>query len=268
MSSLRVTELNIYPVKSCGGIGLTDMTVSHWGPEWDRRIMVVDEHHSFVTARKYPRLLQVKTALTHDGLRLSVKGKTDLHIDLKEVGSNEQANPDAKVWRDQVGALSAGASADLWFSSLLGTSVKLVYMPDTSFRQVDRRYFDQKQRVSFADGFPLLLTHQSSLDELNQRLQIPLPMTRFRPNIVVAGGKPWAEDNWQNIRIGGMDFLAVKPCSRCVMTTIDPTTLASSPEPLRTLKEYRRTDLGIIFGQNLVNLENGMIAVGDKVEVQ
>lgn len=267
MASLTVTQLNIYPVKSCAGISLSTLAINEWGPEWDRRMMVTDSEGAFLTARKYPQLLQVRTAIRMQGLMLSVPGKSSLTIDLPVEKDDTVGRIDTKVWRDQVEAQRISRAADQWFSELLRCPAQLVFMPETHYRQVDPDYFSQQQRVSFADSFPFLLTHQNSLDELNQRLPTPLPMSRFRPNIVIDGDAPWAEDRWQKLRIGGLNFAVVKPCSRCIMTTFDVDTLAPSKEPLKTLGTYRRTDSGIIFGQNLVHLEYGVLRVGDEVEI-
>ena len=267
MAALTVTRLNIYPVKSCGGVGLSSIALTDWGPEGDRRFMLVDRNNVFVTARKYPRLLQVKVALMQQGLLLTANKATPLRISVAGLESVAQDSLTTTVWGDQVQAHEVSEDSSQWFSELLGLPVRLVYMPSSGYRQVDRNYFAQDQRVSFADGFPLLLTHQSSLDELNQRLAEPVSMQRFRPNIVVAGGEPWAEDQWHEIQIGDIRFAAVKPCSRCIMTTIDPKTLKKGREPLTTLSGYRRTDFGVIFGQNMVNLDQGIISVGDKVKL-
>ena len=266
MESLTVTQLNIYPVKSCRGIGVTSMAVSDWGPEWDRRLMLIDENGRFVTARKYPRLLSVIVGLGINGLTFSCAGQESMSVSLDNLEVADKTI-NSLVWRDQVDACEVDEAASQWFSELLGLSVRLVYIPESGFRQVDRQFFDNKQRVGFADGFPFLLTHQASLDDLSQRLQSSISMRRFRPNIVVEGGKPWAEDDWSSLKIGSLNFIAVKPCSRCVMTTIDPDTLEKAKEPLNTLSQFRKTKMGVIFGQNLVHLDNGIIQVGDKVEV-
>lgn len=266
MASLTVTQLNIYPVKSCRGIGLTTMAIGEWGPEWDRRLMLTDDNGSFLTARKHPQLLSVVVALGIGELVLSAPGNSTIRL-RPEALEEAQQRVDSTIWRDQVEACIVSDEASLWFSEILGIPVQLVYMPESAFRQVDRQYFERKQRVGFADGFPFLMTHQSSLDELSQRINKSLSMRRFRPNIVVDGGVPWQEDGWSKIKIGQLSFAVVKPCSRCVMTTIEPDTLARSTEPLKTLSGYRKTDSGVIFGQNLVHLDRGIIQVGDQVEI-
>jgi len=266
MSSLTVTQLSIYPVKSCRGIGLTSMAIGEWGPEWDRRLMLIDENGKFVTARKHPQLLTVVVALGIGELVLSATGHNTIRL-RPEALEKAQRRVDSTIWRDQVEACIVSEEASQWFSEILGIPVQLVYMPESAFRPVDRRYFDGKQRVGFADSFPFLMTHQPSLDELSQRIQAPLSMRRFRSNIVVDGGVPWQEDGWSKLKIGPLSFAVVKPCSRCVMTTIEPDTLAISKEPLKTLSGFRKTDSGVTFGQNLVHLNQGVIQVGDPVEV-
>ena len=171
------------------------------------------------------------------------------------------------VWNDSVSALGLGISEkDAVLSKYVGKAVRLVFMPDSSFRQVDREYFSADRRGSFADGFPVLLCNTASQLDLNSRLEEPVPMSRFRPNIVVSGQEPFEEDRWRRIRIGEIEFAVVKPCSRCVMTTINDAG-EKGKEPLKTLATYRRNEHGVCFGQNLVPLSHGQISVRDTLVV-
>ncbi|AZZ91340.1 MOSC domain-containing protein [Hahella sp. KA22] len=267
MTDIRVTELNIYPIKSCAGVSLSKVAITNWGADRDRRFMLVDANGKFITARKHHGLVLVKAVSADKGLMLSAPGMSGLYIEAPD--QEGAALEQVQVWKDEVSALFVDARADAWFSEFLGEQARLVYIPERSFRQVDQAYYDAPQKVSFADAYPVLATSESSLEDLNGRLKNPVKMTHFRPNIVVAGADSFAEDHWRRLRIGEVEFVAVKPCSRCVFTTIDPASGHKSPdtEPLRTLASYRKTELGAIFGQNLVQLNHGIICVGDKVEL-
>jgi uncharacterized protein YcbX len=172
-----------------------------------------------------------------------------------------------KVWRDECPAYYCGEKAANWFSLFLNISARLVFMPSESRRLVDPHYSDGRQIVSFADGFPFLLISEASLGDLNRRLKKPLEMERFRPNLVVKGCQPYEEDSWKSIRIGDISFQVSKPCSRCVITTIDPSDGTTDKEPLRTLATYRATQGKVLFGQNLIHESEGTVEVGMEVEV-
>ena len=173
------------------------------------------------------------------------------------------------MWRDRVAARDAGAEAAAWLSAALGRACRLVHMADPAeARRVDPDYADAEDRVSFADGFPVLVTNAASLADLNARLAVPVSMDRFRTNIAVSGAEAWAEDGWQQVRIGAVPFAGPKDCARCAVTTVDQDTGERSPEnePVRTLAQFRRKAGGrIIFGQNLIPRGTGRIAVGDTV---
>jgi uncharacterized protein len=165
----------------------------------------------------------------------------------------------------------ASPAADAWFSAYLGRTVRLVHLDDPTRRPVDPEYGRDGDTVSFADGYPLLLTSTGSLDELNRWLtddgEQPVPMTRFRPSAVVTGTAPWAEDHWRRIRIGPVAFRVAKPCGRCVVTTIDQLTGARGPQPLKMLGRHRNLDQQLVFGQNLIPDSAGVIRIGDPVEI-
>lgn len=264
---MKVTEINIYPIKSTRRIALTESAVLPRGLPWDRRWMLVDADGKFMTARQHPSLAVVDVQLNNDSLQVSVAGRPLLQLSLQA--------PDAPtlpvtVWRDQCDAVAAGAEADAWFSDYLGLPCRLVRMTDNLVRGVDPDYGRPDDEVSFADGFPLLLISEASLADLNQRLDNPVQMRRFRPNLVVDGELPYAEDNWHHLRIGEVEFEGVKNCSRCVFTTIDPDTGLKHPgkEPLRTLSNYRRRpEGGVYFGQNLIPRSGGIIHLGDPVKI-
>jgi uncharacterized protein YcbX len=172
------------------------------------------------------------------------------------------------VWDDTCEALPVNKEADEWFSTVLGKSCRLVYMPDNSVRRVEEKYVPEPFNTSFSDGYPLLIIGQASLDYLNERLKGPLPMNRFRPNLVFTGGTPHEEDTWGDFRVGNVTFRGVKLCGRCVITTINQQTAEKGQEPLRTLNTYRKQGNKILFGQNLVTLSAGTVRVGDTIEAR
>jgi uncharacterized protein YcbX len=264
---MNLSEINIYPVKSTRRILLNESEVLPRGLPLDRRWMLIDEQNRFITARKYPSLATVDTRIDDKVLQISVTGKDALALPLQPAGSGTIS---VTIWKSQCHALLAGSQADAWFSSFIGVPCRLVQMTDDLVRGVDQRYGRPDDEVSFADGFPLLLIGEASLDDLNSRLQQPVPMQRFRPNVVVAGAPAYAEDNWQRIRIGAVEFEGVKNCSRCIFTTIDADTGVPSRdrEPLATLRGYRsRPEGGVFFGQNLIPRGRGTIRIGDEVTV-
>ncbi|MDX1452922.1 MAG: MOSC domain-containing protein [Oleiphilaceae bacterium] len=258
--SLRVQSLFYYPVKSLQSVSVNAIDLDEFGPRYDRRFMFVSEDGTFVTQRQEPALSQWSASFDGDCLVLK-------HADQSwqfPLSSFSVSMP-VKVWGD--GVLGLKTDRDLReISEKLCRKVNLVYMPDSCFRQVDRAFFASDQRVSFADGFPILLTNTASLEDLNERLKHPVEMWRFRPNLVVEGAEPYEEDGWSEIQIGEIHLRVVKPCSRCVMTTIDQHG-QKGKEPLATLATYRKNDFGVCFGQNLVQLSQGNIRVGDEVKI-
>ncbi len=264
---MKVTEINIYPIKSTRRIALMETKVSPRGLPWDRRWMLIDSDGKFMTARQHPTLATVETCFTGNALRVSVNDGRPLELPLQPSDSKVIS---VTVWRDQCDAVPAGEEADAWFSEFLGIPCQLVQMTDDLVRGVDPGFGQPGDEVSFADGFPLLLLCEASLNDLNSRLDEAVSMRRFRPNLVVDGEQPYAEDNWQRLRVGEVEFAGVKNCSRCVFTTVDPDTGIKHPdkEPLRTLSSYRRRpEGGVYFGQNLIPRSGGIIRVGDAVEI-
>ncbi|MFN7550367.1 MAG: MOSC domain-containing protein [Pseudomonadota bacterium] len=262
---LQLSAIAIHPLKSCAPLALDEAVVEPRGLAHDRRWMVVDAEGRFLTGRQLPALVRIAARPADDGLVLSAPGLPHLAV--------APPAPDAPrmpvvVWRDTVDAARVAPGADAWLSSALGRPVRLVHMDDAARRPVSPQYAAPGDEVSFADGFPLLLVGQSSLDALNARLPAPVPMARFRPNLVVKGAAPHVEDGWRRIRIGGIAFDLAKPCTRCVFTTVDPENGAFDPsgEPLQTLKHYRRTASGVTFGVNLIARGTGTLRVGDAVE--
>lgn len=261
MKELSLSEIWIYPIKSLGGVRLTTTTILPKGLQYDRRWMLIDAEGVFMTQRVYPAMALFKLNLEHDHLHITHRDHS-IKIPLSIATEKKIAT---KVWDDTVTTLEADSHYSDWFSDQLGTKCKLVYFPEHHDRPVDPAYNVNDDHVSLADGYPFLIIGQSSLNDLNNRLSEPLPMNRFRPNFVFTGGEPYEEDEWRNFSIGTNKFVGVKPCSRCVMTTVNQDTAAKGAEPLKTLATYRRRNNKIYFGQNVIALDHGEVSVGDKI---
>lgn len=262
---MKISALYLYPIKSAAAVPLEVAEIDELGIVGDRRLMVVDRSGRMVTQRSVPTLALVKPRFEGDEVVVTAPGMPELRIPRR----CEEGEPlQAVVWGDWVDAIRIDREADRWLSQLLAREVRLAYMPHTTFREVDRDYAEAGKRVSFADGFPFLLTTEASLADLNARMASPVPMSRFRPNVVVSGGEPWAEDGWKRIRAGSVRFDVVKPCARCVITTVDQVTGALGKEPLATLSTFRKVDAKVLFGHNLVHRNRGHLRVGDPVELE
>ncbi len=261
---LQISQLYIYPIKSLGGISVQQAAVTDRGLEYDRRWMLVDDKGVFLTQRILPAmaLLQVEMA----GPALKVYPKNDkgnsILIPLEAESGDEM---EVIVWDDTCSSLLVSKDADKWFSEMLGLSCHLVYMPDSSLRLVDKGYAHNGEVTSFSDGFPTLIIGQASLDDLNQRLSMQIPIDRFRPNIVFKGGRPFEEDEMHSFTINGIQFAGVKPCARCVITTINQSTGEKGKEPLQALSGYRQVNNKVLFGMNLLHEGEDIIHVGDVI---
>lgn len=269
---MTLGAIHRFPVKSCRGSAVDEALVEPWGLAGDRRWLVVDDEGVLITARVQPRLLLVEPAIRTDGgLSLSSPDAPDLSVD---VPTGEDLVP-VRVWKSELLAAQSSAEASAWFTKILGRPARLVYLDDPTRRRPNPEYARPTDYVSFADGYPLLLATSGSLGQLNDWIaegrrpeEGPLPMTRFRPNVVIDGSPPWAEDGWRRLRIGDAVFRAVKGCDRCVMTMTDPETAARGKEPIATLARYRHWDGATWFGMNLVPDTPGVtIRVGDEVEI-
>ena len=228
--------------------------------------MVIDHNNRFLTQRVLPQMAVIEARVTPEGLRLSAPGQASVSV--ATPGLDEAPEP-VVVWRDTVLAAPAGAAADAWMRAALGQACRLVHLRNPGARVSSSAWALPGETVSFADGFPVLLTSAGSLADLNARLAVPVPVSRFRSNLVIAGAAAWAEDTWRVIRRGGATFRVAKPCERCIVTTIDQATgeRPQRMEPLRTLGQFRQEERGIMFGQNLVPIVLGRVSVGDAVEV-
>lgn len=264
-----VSALHVYPVKSLHGISPGEAVVEPWGLAGDRRWMLIDAGtQKAVTQREDARLaLLAAEPVGGGGLRVRAPGREPLDVAVPAPGPLETA----WLFGHKIEVLPVGAAADRWFGEFLDAPVRLVHLDDPAVRRpVDPLFAGPGDTVSLADGFPLLVTTTASLDALNALIargdrpeEGPLPMNRFRPNVVVDGTAPWAEDGWRRIRIGGIGFRVSKPCGRCVITTTDQRTGARGNEPLRTLARHRRIGAQLVFGQNLIPERSGTLRVGD-----
>jgi uncharacterized protein YcbX len=253
----RLSAINLYPVKSAAGISVEQWPLDELGLRLDRRWAVIDSAGVVLTQREYAGMAMVRAAIGETALRLEAPGMPLLEVPL--AGSGGSRLP-VRIWDDTCQAERCAPAVDEWWSALLGEWCHLVRLPDDSFRM------GGANRVSFADAFSFLILSEASLDALNARLEKPVPMNRFRPNLVVSGTAPHAEDEWSSVTIGSAELAIAKDCVRCVMTTIDQATSARGVEPLRTLASYRRgSDGGVVFGQYARHLTRGSLSVGDVV---
>jgi uncharacterized protein YcbX len=259
-----LSGLRVYPIKSAGGISLEAWEVDGRGLRHDRRWMLVDEAGRFMSQRRSPRMALIGVGIEPDHLVVDAPDMPPLEVPLQPPHDRLSL---ARVWNDLVEVLAIGDEADRWFGEFLGARCRLVYLPDESMRPVDPAYARMGDQVGLADGFPFLLASEASLADLNARLESPVPMNRFRPNLVVRGCEPFAEDGWRLVRIGEITLRVVKPCSRCAITTVDQRTASTGKEPLRTLAQFRRAGTKVLFGQNLIHDNTGTLRVGDPVKV-
>lgn len=266
---MRVSSLWIHPVKSCQAVALDRVELEEMGFRHDRRWMIVDPDGRFVTQRERPELATVSVTVWGDHVALAAHGHASLALPLAPGPS--APSREVTVWHDTVDARRASPDASLWLRSALGLDGDIVWMPPGRVRPVDPTYARAGDRVGFADGFPLLLTSESSLAALNARLAEPVPMERFRPNVVVADGEAFEEDRWSAFRLGIVRCRAVKPCARCVIVNTDPRTGERGPEPLKTLSGFRARESKVFFGQNIVHVRESIgqwVFVGDEVSVE
>ena len=262
---MRLGGLFVYPVKSMRAVAASQAEVEACGLAADRRWMLVDAQGGFLSQRQLPHLARFTAWPDADGLRLRL-GAEDIWI-ARPGAAGERIV--VSLWRSRVRATRACPGADAWLSARLGQPCRLVYLDDPCARPIESPHGAPGEHVSFADGFPALLTTQASLAALNDALATPVGMDRFRPNLVIDGAAPWAEHDWGGLRIGAVAFRAPKPCTRCVMTTIDQSSgeIRQAGEPLRTLRRLNRQPEGVVFGVNLTPLSTGLLRIGDHVEI-
>ena len=261
-----VSQLFIYPIKSLGGFTVSAAQLTDRGLQYDRRWMLVDKHNNFLTQREHPKMCLLQTAIEKDELIIFEKNSTDDKLRV-QLNPTIEAIVKVKVWDDECKAQYVNELADEWFTKKLLMDCRLVYMPESEKRKVEEQYAHNSEITAFSDGYPLMMIGQASLDELNSRLPQPLPMDRFRPNIVFTGGSPFDEDTMEHLIINDISLYGVKLSARCVLTTIDQTNALKGKEPLKTLAAYRQKNNKIYFGQNLLFTQTGKISVGDTIKV-
>lgn len=277
---MKISEINIYPIKSLGGISVKKSIVEDRGLQYDRRYLLVDENGKFLTQREHSKMALIDVEVNKNGLKVSTDGFKNLEIP-KDFGEGEIVN--VQIWKSFCDALVAETEINNWFSEVLNMNCRLVQMPASTRRQINVKFNMGNEIVSFADGYPILIIGENSLTDLNSKLNKQIPMNRFRPNLVVKDSEAFAENSWKKIKIGNTIFRSTKPCARCVVTTIDQETgISDTQEPLRTLAKYRKSsdvipnefeELGlnkndVLFGQNLVAENFGeIIKVGDEIRL-
>ncbi len=258
-----ISELITYPLKSAKGISSKKLKLNTRGPEFDRDWMVINSNKRFLSQRQHPSMCLIETKLSNNCLTLTAPKKTPITIDF-DSNSNTQ---NVVVWGDQVPASDCGDEAAAWISNYLSTECRLVHMPKETLRLVDTVYAKQNETVSFADGFPSLIISQASLDDFNSKLERPITMAHFRPNIIIESCPPFAEDEWQVIKVNGITFSLVKPCSRCIIPAIEPESGSKRMDIIKALSKHRRRGNATYFGQNALHDTQGIIQVGDEVEI-
>lgn len=267
-----ISQLWIYPIKSAKGILLDSAQLEKRGFQYDRRWMLVDSKNRFISQRLYPKMALIAPELSDYGLSVRAPDMPALIIPYSDSRVEMYDEIEVICWDDRIIAQHVNTAIDNWFSEFLGVDCQLVYMPDSCLRPVDPDYVKNEDIASFSDGFPNLIISEASLDDLNARVDMQLTMNRFRPNIVISGCEAYAEDTLGHFKVNQIDFFAVKPCSRCVITTVNPQTgEKEGREPLNTLSQFRKKGNKVFFGQNLLHKLNytsdNRIRVGEKLEI-
>ena len=268
MKALRLSEIWIYPIKSLGGIPLETGKVLGKGLLHDRRWMLITHDGEFMTQREHPQMALLQPYINDVVMTVNQKDNPATKIKFQIDAPPSGKKIETKIWNDTVQVIEVDTKLSAWFSDQLSVSCKLVVFPEGHARPVDPNYKVNDEHVSLADAFPFLIIGQSSLNDLNTRLDQPVPMNRFRPNFVFTGGDPFEEDGWKNFSIGGVNFVGVKLCARCPIPTINQDTGVRGAEPLLTLSKFRKTDNKVLFGQNLVATNQGEVKVGDLITLR
>ena len=259
-----LSEIFIYPVKSLAGIKVSNWQVNEKGLLHDRKWMLIDSNNQFLSQRRVPKMVLIKTQLTENELILSTAVSGSILLPLYPVDGQSCITT---IWHDQCSAKTTSNEADQWLSDFLGIECKLVYQADEVVRSVDPDYAMATDKINFSDGFPFLIVSEASLNTLNQAMDVQLPIQRFRPNLVISHCESYAEDSWREITINNIGFRLPKPCSRCSVPTIDTETAKTNKEPLTTLNRLRKWNKHVYFGQNALHNNTGDLSVGNEVEI-
>lgn len=263
---LQVSQLYIYPIKSLGGIALTAVNITDRGFKHDRRWMLVDDQGRFISQREVAAMALLKVKLTANGLQVYHQHESTGILSIPFAPYNNHSIP-VTIWDSSCEAVLVSKEADEWFSKKLDLSCRLVYMTDETTISIDERYNINNSINSFSDGYPILMISQASLNDFNSKTTETITMDRFRPNLVFTGGDAFIENRMKNFEINGLKFYGVKPCARCVVTTINQSTANKGKEPLRTLATYRNTNNKIYFGENVIASNIGQINIGDAINI-
>jgi uncharacterized protein YcbX len=272
---MQVSSLHIYPVKSCRGLAVLEMDIDPIGPVDDRRFLIVDANGKFLTQREHPEMAQIRVRPSAGNWTFFVDHHHSQPVDVPKRAPVGVPPREVTIWRDTVLAEDCGDEIATLLSGLLGSPVRLVRAAHDYKRTIPEKRTPEalKSRggslVAFGDAFPFLITSIASIGDLNSRLEVPVPMDRFRPTIVVTGCGPYEEDTWTRIQIGNVELHAAGPCGRCAIITTDQHTGERAKEPLATLSTFRRGPEGAVnFGQNFIHAsEHGTIRVGDAVTI-
>jgi uncharacterized protein len=262
--TITISQLSVYPIKSMQGLNLTQAQVNESGFQFDRQFMLSQLDGTFITARQYPQLLLLKPKLTNTGLMITAPNESSIMVHYNEFSSQPEST---NVWGNYFYSHIASIKVNRWFSDYLQRDVQLRWLGHASTRRI-KHY--PTLPLSFADGYPYLLLNRSSFDEVNRRCRQSLAIPQFRGNIIIDGAPPFSEDTWKTIKIGEVIFEVTKPCSRCILTTVDVKTAQPAPnkQPLSVLSTFRRDEKGEIdFGINMIALNQGVLNIGDKVEL-
>ena len=267
MNEYNVTGIYVYPIKSLGRVKLSQTLVESRGLRYDRRWVLIDDNNKFMTQREHEKMALVKVYIHEKVLKLTYR-ENDADSLLIPFGQYTNQQFDFKIWDKDCSGNMVGEEYNEWFTKVLGVKCKLMYMNDNIKRLVNSKHALNGEIVGYTDGYPVLVLGEESMAQLNSKLDVALPINRFRPNITFCGGQPHDEDSWKEFSIGQSEFYTAKPCVRCKMTTIDQDTAEMGKEPLKTLATYRKADKGVIFGSNVI-IKNGghRIQVGDKIKV-
>lgn len=245
---------------------MSDVNITDRGFEHDRRWMLVDENGRFISQREVAAMALLKVALTANGLSVQHQHETADTLSIPFAPYNNHSVT-VQVWNSSCKAMLVSEKADEWFSKKLDLACRLVYMNDETNIFIDERYNINNSINSFSDGYPILMISEASLDDLNSKTSETIPMNRFRPNLVFTGGNAFAENNMLEFEINRLRFYGVKPCARCVVTTINQATATKGKEPLRTLAAYRSNNNKIYFGENVIAADTGQITIGDTINI-
>lgn len=259
-----LSQIYLYPVKSLSGISVDHWPVDDKGLLYDRKWMLVDNNAKFLSQRQLPKMALINTRINDEHLILSAPGQTDLELPLQSTSGDSL---EVQIWEDKCLANRCGEKADNWLKQFLDVDCRLVYHADDDVRKVDPKFATPDDQTAFSDGFPFLVISENSLNALNQAMQQPLEMQRFRPNLVVTDCAAYAEDSWRHITINNIGFRLPKPCSRCSIPTIDPATAISGKEPLTTLNRLRKWQNKVYFGQNALHDSRGHLSIGSKIQI-